>query len=82
MGQSLRSQVWFRKRPPTRARIQGATIFVDAATDWFKVCLMQDETSKSTLEAKEAFECASAERGVIIKGYHADNRRYIRGTRI
>ena len=38
---------------------------------------MQDETSKSTLEAKEAFESASAERGVIIKGYHADSRRYV-----
>ena len=28
----------------TRARIWGATIFVDAATDWIKVCLMRDAT--------------------------------------
>ena len=38
---------------------------------------MQVETSESTLEAKEAFECASKERGDIIKGYHADNGCYV-----
>ena len=64
------------KGSPTRARIWGATIFVDAATDWIKVCLMQDATGEPTLEAKEAFEPVSAERGVITKGYHVDNRRY------
>ena len=37
---------------------------------------MRDATGESTLEAKEAFERAAAERGVPIKGYHADNGRY------
>ena len=37
---------------------------------------MQDATSESTLDTKEAFERAAAERGVVIKGYHADNDRY------
>ncbi|KAL7531514.1 hypothetical protein ACHAWF_003797, partial [Thalassiosira exigua] len=46
----------------TRARIWGATIFVDYATKWIKVHLMQDATGDSTLEAKNAFEhsCAGA----------------------
>ena len=64
------------KGSPTRACIWGATIFVDAATDWIKVCLMRDATGESTLDAKEVFERASPERGVVIKGYHADNGRY------
>ena len=37
---------------------------------------MRDATGESTLDAKEAFEPAAAERGVVIKGYHADNGRY------
>ena len=62
---------------PTRARIWGAAIFVDAATDWWiKVCLMRDATGKSILDAKKAFDRAAAERGVVIKGYHTDNGRY------
>ena len=63
------------KGSPTRARIWGATIFVDAATDWIKVCLMQDASGESTLEAKNAFERDSIERGVLVRGYHADNGR-------
>ena len=37
---------------------------------------MQNATGESTLEVKEAFERASAERGTIIKGCHADNGCY------
>ena len=33
---------------PMQARIWGATVFVDVATDWIKVCLMQDTISEST----------------------------------
>ena len=37
---------------------------------------MRDATGESTLDAREAFERAAVERGVVIKGYHADNGRY------
>ena len=60
----------------TRARIWGATIFVDYATKWMKVHLMTDATGDATLEAKEAFEHACASRGVKPKHYHADNGRF------
>ena len=39
-----------------RAHIWGATVFVDDATGWVKVHLMQDTSGDYTLEAKEAFE--------------------------
>ena len=42
----------------TRARIWGATIFVDYATKWVKVHLMQQATGDETLDAKEGFEHA------------------------
>ena len=64
------------KGSPTRARIWGATIFVDMSTNWVKVHLMQDATGDSTIEANNAFEQDAATRGVQIKGYHADNGRY------
>ena len=40
----------------TRARIWGATVFVDYLSSKVKVHLMQDASSESTLEAKNAFE--------------------------
>ena len=40
----------------TRARIWGATVFVDYASRWVKVHLMQDATGDFTLEAKNDFE--------------------------
>ena len=40
----------------TRARIWGATVFVDYASRWVKVNLMQDATGELTLEANNAFE--------------------------
>ena len=39
----------------TRSCIWGATAFVDYATHWVKVHLMQDATGEYTLEAKEVF---------------------------
>ena len=44
------------KGSSTRARIWGATIFVDKVTDCTKVHLMQDASGDSTIEAKHAFE--------------------------
>ena len=43
------------KGTPTRARVWGATVFVDCATNWVKVQLMQDASGESTLKAKNAF---------------------------
>ena len=40
----------------TRARIWGATVFVDYASRWVKVHLMPDATGELSLEAKNAFE--------------------------
>ena len=76
---SLRNQVWFRKRKVRLLEHTSGVLlctFVDAATDWIKVCLVRDAPGESTIDAKEAFERAAAERGVVIKGYHADNGRY------
>ena len=39
----------------TRDRIWGATVFVDYASRWVKVHLMQDATGDSTPEAKNSF---------------------------
>ena len=68
------------KGTATRARIWGATIFVDHATDWTKVHLMQDASGDSTLEAKNAFERNCMLRNVVPRGYHADNGRYAENT--
>ena len=64
----------------TRSRIWGATIFVDHATKWIKVHLMQNATGDETLEAKESFEHASSTRGVHVQHYHADNGRFAEPT--
>ena len=40
----------------TRAHIWGATVFVDYASRWVKVHLMQDTTGESTLKANNTFE--------------------------
>ena len=53
---------------------------MDTATDWLKVCLMQDASGDSTLEAKNAFERDAMTRGVSIQGYHADNGRFAEHT--
>ena len=64
----------------TRARIWGATIFVDYATKWVKVVLMKQATGDETLEAKHAFEHDCATRGVNLRHYHADNGRFAEPT--
>ena len=58
----------------------GATIFVDYATKWMKVCLLERVTGGATLEAKESFEHACNIRGVEPRHYHADNGGFAEST--
>jgi len=60
----------------TRARIWGATVFIDYHSGKVKVHLMQDSSGESTIEAKHAFERDSMSHGVQIQHYHADNGRF------
>ena len=64
------------KGQTTRARIWGATVFVDYASRWVKVHLMQDAMRDSTPEANNAFERDCMTRNVIPKHYHADNGQF------
>ena len=59
----------------TRARIWGATVFVDHASCWVNVHLVKDATGDLTLEANNAFERDCMTRNVVPKHYHADNGR-------
>ena len=61
----------------TRARIWGATVFVDYASRWVKVHIMQDATGESTLESKNAFERDCMTRNVVPKHYHVDMDKLI-----
>ena len=60
----------------TRARIWGATVFIDYFSSKVKVHLMQDASGESTNAAKNAFERDSMSHDVQIKHYHADNGRF------
>ena len=60
----------------TRARIWGATVFVDYASRWVKVHLMQDATAELTLEANNAFEQDCLKRNVVPNNYHSDNGQF------
>ena len=64
----------------TQARIWGDTVFVDYATRWVKVHLMQDTSGDSTLEANEAFELDCMTQNVLPKHYHADNGIFSENT--
>ena len=68
------------KGSPTRADTWGSAILVDAATEWIKICLMQDSSDDSTLEAKNAFERDAMSRRVSVGSYHADNGRCAKHT--
>eukprot|EP00957_Ditylum_brightwellii_P124822 9514840-Ditylum_brightwellii.AAC.1 len=57
----------------TIKRYQAATIFVDHYSRFTYVHLQCDLSSKQTLEAKRTFEIWSANVGVKIEHYHADN---------
>ena len=60
----------------TSMRIWAATVFVDHVSDYVYVALMRDLTLSETLLAKTSFERHSAEGGVDIKAYRADNGRF------
>ena len=60
----------------TRARIWGATVFVDYASRWVKVHLMQDATGDLMPEENNAFERDFMTRNFVPKHYHADNGRF------
>ena len=60
----------------TRARIWGATVFVDYASHWVKVHLMRDAMGDTTLESNNSFEKDCMTQNVVPKHYHADNERF------
>ncbi len=62
---------------PTRERYKVATIFVDHFTDFTYVHLQTSTNSAATLTAKHEFERYSRSCGVNVRGYHADNGRFI-----
>ncbi len=65
------------KGSPTRERYKVATVFVDHFTDFTYVHLQSSTSSSATLTAKHEFERYSRSCGVTVKGYHADNGRFI-----
>ena len=60
----------------TKSRYRAATVFVDHASRLGYIHLQCDLTSKSTVEAKLAFEAYAERSGVKIKHYHCDNGRF------
>ena len=61
---------------PTGANIWGATVFVDCATHWLEIQLIQDSSGESIFEAKNSIERDFMTHGVAPERYHADNGRY------
>ena len=57
----------------TKERYTYATDFLDHNSNLYYVHLQKSTSAKYTLEAKEAFERFSRQRGVLIRNYHADN---------
>lgn len=57
----------------TKQRYRHATVFVDQASRLGYVYLQKTATAEETILAKQAFEEYAANRGVIVKAYHADN---------
>ena len=60
----------------TSKRIWGSTTFVDHASDYVYVHLMEDLTLDETLLAKEALEKLMAQASRTIMHKHADNGRF------
>jgi hypothetical protein len=59
----------------TTKRYNSATAFVDHFSRLRYVHMMYDMSSKSTIDAKIAFERFAGDHGVKIQHYHADNGR-------
>ena len=64
----------------TQACIWGAIFFVDCATRWLKVHIMQDTLGNYTLESKEAFERDCMNLYILPKKYHADTGQFTENT--
>jgi hypothetical protein len=60
----------------TTKRYNSATVFVDHFSRLRYVHVMYDMSSKSTIDAKIAFERFAGDHGVKIQHYHADNGRF------
>ena len=60
----------------TQQRYKYATIFMDQFSGYTFVFLQRRLMSEETVQAKHAFERTSKQRGVKIRHYHADNRRF------
>ena len=57
----------------TNDRYTCATVLVDHNSNLFYVHFHNSTSVKYTMEAKEAFERFSRQRGVWVRNYHADN---------
>ena len=57
----------------TIQRYKYATVYVDHSTRWGYVHYQKTATAEETIEGKRLFEQEALQRGVRIKGYHADN---------
>ena len=57
----------------TKDRYTCATVFVEHNRNLSYVHFQKSTSAKYTLEAKEAFERFSRQRGAWIRNYHADN---------
>ena len=60
----------------TRARIWGATVFVDYAESFLSVILQTDLGTESTMVTKRESEERCAHHGIKVQHYHADNGRF------
>jgi hypothetical protein len=61
---------------PTLLRYKYRTVIVDHYSCFTYIHLHTAITYEETVKAKHAFECVAQNAGVIVKHYHADNRRF------
>lgn len=57
----------------TTQRYKYATVYVDQATRWGFIHLQKTASANETIEGKRLFEQEALQRGIHIRGYHADN---------
>jgi hypothetical protein len=57
----------------TKQRYTYATVYVDQASGLSYTYLQKTASAAETLEGKLAFERYCLHRGVVVRGYHADN---------
>ena len=64
------------KGQPTVRRYRGALVFVDHASDFTYIHMLQHLTTDKTIDAKHAFQRLAKQHGVRILHYHCDNGRF------